>query len=158
MKFAAFLFSLVVGFAASAQEVPQIPFEKYKLATGLEVILVEDPRLPLVAVNMWYHVGALNEEQGRTGFAPLFEHLMFAGSKHVPRGMADQLTEAAGATDSNGSTDFDRTNYFDTWPPAELELGLWIQAHRLGFLFDVGHQTALANQQDVVRKERRHPT
>src|SRR5258706_1291831 len=155
MKFAAFLSSLVIGFAANAQEVPQIPFEKYKLANGLEVILVEDRRLPLVAVNMWYHVGALNEEQGRTGFAHLFEHLMFAGSKHVPRGMADQLTEAAGATDSNGSTDFDRTNYFDTWPAAELELGLWIQADRMGYLLDVVNQTALANQQDVVRNERR---
>jgi zinc protease len=155
MKFVAFVASLVIGLAARAQDVPQIPFEKYKLANGLEVILIEDHRLPLVAVNMWYHVGALNEEPGRTGFAHLFEHLMFAGSKHVPRGMADQLTEAAGATDSNGSTDFDRTNYFDTWPAAELELGLWIQADRMGYLLDVVNQTALANQQDVVRNERR---
>jgi len=155
MKFVALVLSLVVGLAARAQDVPQIPFEKYQLPNGLEVILVEDHRLPLVAVNMWYHVGALNEEPGRTGFAHLFEHLMFAGSKHVPRGMADQLTEASGATDSNGSTSFDRTNYFDTWPATELELGLWIQSDRMGYLLDVVNQTALSNQQDVVRNERR---
>src|SRR5262249_11506426 len=89
---------------ARAQDIPAIAYDKTKLKNGLEVIMVEDHRLPLIAVNMWYPVGASNEEQGRTGFAHLFEHMMFAGSKHVPRGMADQLTEAAGATDSNGST------------------------------------------------------
>src|SRR5690242_11081957 len=83
------------------------------------------------------------------------EVMMVAGSKHVPRGMADQLTEAVGATDSNGSTWFDRTNYFDTWPSDQLELGLWIQSDRMGYLLDVLDQTALSNQQDVVRNERR---
>ena len=147
--------ALVLALAASAQAVPDIPFEKYKLANGLEVILVEDHRLPLAAVNIWYHVGAVNEDPGRTGFAHLFEHLMFAGSKHVPRGMADQLIEAAGGTDSNGTTDFDRTNYFDTVPASELELALWIHSDRMGYMLDVVDQTALANQQDVVRNERR---
>ena len=146
-----FLASLCAG----AQDVPRIPFEKYKLANGLDVILVEDHRLPLVAVNIWYHAGPVNEAPGQTGFAHLFEHLMFAGSKHVPRGMADQLLEAAGATDSNGTTDFDRTNYFDTVPAGELELALWIHSDRMGYMLDVVDQTALANQQDVVRNERR---
>src|SRR5258708_40088316 len=104
------LFALTVSLAAFAQETPQIPFEKYKLGNGLDVVLVEDHRLPLVALNLWYHVGAVNEEAGRTGFAHLFEHMMFAGSKHVPRGMADQLTEGAGATDSNGSDPFQPTH------------------------------------------------
>src|SRR5258708_9659540 len=81
--------------------------------------------------------------------------MMFAGSKHVPRGMADQLSEGAGATDSTGSTDFDRTNYYDTWPSDQVELGLWIHADRMGYLLDVLDQAALANQQDVVRNERR---
>src|SRR5437870_7624733 len=150
------LFFVTVSFislAAAAADALSIPFEKYKLANGLEVILVEDHRLPLVAVNIWYHAGAVSEEPGRTGFAHLFEHMMFAGSKHVPRGLADQLTEGAGATDSNGTTDFDRTNYFDTWPREELELGLWIHSDRMGYLLDVLDQAALANQQDVVRNE-----
>lgn len=145
--------------SASAQQapsdIPQIPFEKYTLKNGLEVILVEDKRLPLVAVNIWYHVGAANEEPGLTGFAHLFEHMMFAATKHVPRGMADRLLEGAGGSDSNGTTNNDRTNYFDTVPSHQLELALWIHADRMGFLLDVLDQTALANQQDVVRNERR---
>src|SRR5262245_34863673 len=147
--------TLVLMPASLAQDVPSIAFEKYKLANGLEVILVEDHRLPLVAVNIWYHVGPVNEEPGRTGFAHLFEHLMFAGSKHVPRGEADKLLEAAGRTDSNGTTEFDRTNYFDTVPASELELALWIHSDRMGYMLDVVDQTALSNQQDVVRNERR---
>jgi zinc protease len=134
---------------------PHIAYEKYTLPNGLDVILVEDHRLPVVAVNIWYHVGAANEEPGLTGFAHLFEHMMFAASKHVPRGMADTLLEGAGVTDSNGSTDFDRTNYFDTVPSNQLELDLWIHADRMGYLLDVLDQTALTNQQDVVRNERR---
>ncbi len=154
-RLSALLFAFLCSLGAFAQDTQQIPFEKYKLGNGLEVILLEDHRLPLVALNVWYHVGAVNEEPGRTGFAHLFEHMMFAGSKHVPRGMADQLTEGAGATDSNGSTDFDRTNYYDTWPSDQLQLGLWIHADRMGYLLDVLDQAALANQQDVVRNERR---
>src|SRR5450631_286385 len=100
--------------ASDSTPLPKIAFEKYTLPNGLDVILVENHKLPITAVNVWYHVGAANEEPGLTGFAHLFEHMMFAASKHVPRGMADKLLEGAGATDSNGSTDFDRTNYFDT--------------------------------------------
>ena len=92
--------------------IPRLDFEKYTLPNGLEVILRQDRRLPMVAVNLWYHVGPANEEPGRTGFAHLFEHMMFQGSKHVPADGHFQLLEAAGATGLNGTTDYDRTNYF----------------------------------------------
>ena len=143
------------GAATAAAAVPQFPIEKYTLPNGLEVILVEDRKLPLVAVNIWYHVGPANEAPGLTGFAHLFEHMMFAATKHAPRGLVDQLLESAGATDSNGSTDFDRTNYHDTVPSNQLELALWAHADRMGYLLDVLDQKALTNQQDVVRNERR---
>lgn len=141
--------------ATAATSVPNVAYEKYTLPNGLDVILVEDHKLPVTAVNIWYHVGPANEAPGLTGFAHLFEHMMFAATKHVPRGMADQLLEGAGATDSNGSTDFDRTNYFDTVPSNQLELALWAHSDRMGYLLDVLDQTALTNQQDVVRNERR---
>lgn len=140
---------------ASNATLPGIAFEKTTLPNGLEVILVEDHRLPIVAVNIWYHVGPANEAPGLTGFAHLFEHMMFAATRHVPRGLADRLLEGAGATDSNGSTDYDRTNYFDTVPSNQLELALWVHADRMGYLLDVLDQAALSNQQDVVRNERR---
>lgn len=141
--------------AVTNAPLPKIAYEKYTLPNGLDVILVEDHRLPITAVNIWYHVGAANEEPGLTGFAHLFEHMMFSASKHVPRGLADKLLESAGATDFNGTTDFDRTNYFDTVPSNQLELALWIHSDRMGYLLDVLDQTALTNQQDVVRNERR---
>jgi len=134
---------------------PSIPYEKYRLGNGLEVILAQDRSLPIVAVNLWYHVGAANEEPGRTGFAHLFEHMMFTGSKHIRRGLADELLSAAGVSDSNATTSFDRTNYFDTVPSNQLELALWTHADRMGYLLDSLDQTALSNQQDVVRNERR---
>ena len=132
-----------------------IRHEKYKLDNGLEIILVEDHRLPLVAFNLWVHAGPRNEAAGQTGFAHLFEHLLFAGTKHIARGETDKLIDAAGGTDSNGSTNFDRTNYFFTLPSKELELGLWIKADMLGYMSDQVDDIALANQQDVVRNERR---
>lgn len=136
-------------------DVPHIAFDKYTLPNGLQVILVEDKRLPLVAVNVWYHVGPANEAPGLAGFAHLFEHMMFAGSKHLPRGLADRLLEGAGATDSNGGTGYDSTSYYDTVPSNQLELALWVHADRMGYLLDVLDQKALTNQQDVVRNERR---
>lgn len=132
-----------------------IRHEKLTLANGFEVILVEDHRLPLVAFNLWVHAGPRNEAPGQTGFAHLFEHLMFAGSRHVPRGKFDQYVDAAGGTDSNGSTNFDRTNYFFTLPSNQLELGLWLKSDMLGWMIDEVDSVALANQQDVVRNERR---
>jgi zinc protease len=140
---------------ARMSDVPDIPFEKYTLTNGLDVILSEDHRLPLTAVNVWYHVGPAYEEPGRTGFAHLFEHMMFQGSKHVKANEHFRLTEAAGASDVNGTTDFDRTNYFETLPSNELELGLWLESDRMGYLLDVLDQANLSNQQDVVRNERR---
>ena len=151
---------LLASLSAPAMSQPPIPlpvvaYDKYVLPNGLQVILVEDRRLPIAAVNLWYHVGPANEEPGLTGFAHLFEHMMFAATRHIPRGLADRLLEGAGATDSNGSTDLDRTNYYDTVPSNQLELALWVHADRMGYLLDVLDQKALTNQQDVVRNERR---
>jgi zinc protease len=136
-------------------EVPSLKFEKYQLENGLEVILSEDHRLPMVAVNLWYHVGPANELPGRTGFAHLFEHMMFEGSKHVPGNAHFHFLEGAGASDINGTTDFDRTNYFETLPSNQLELALWLESDRMGYLPDKLDQANLSNQQDVVRNERR---
>src|SRR5882762_2131545 len=139
----------------AALVVPQLKFEKYKLENGLEVIFSEDHRLPMVAVNLWYHVGPANELPGRTGFAHLFEHMMFEGSRHVPGSSHFHYLEAAGASDINGTTDFDRTNYFETLPSNQLELALWLESDRMGYLPDKLDQANLSNQQDVVRNERR---
>jgi zinc protease len=134
---------------------PQIKFEKYTLKNGLEVILSENHRLPLVAVDLWYHVGPANERAGRTGFAHLFEHMMFEGSQHVGPKMHDRFLEGAGASDINGTTDFDRTNYFETLPSNQLELALWLESDRMGYLLGKLDAERLANQRDVVRNERR---
>src|SRR5258706_3593430 len=142
--------------ATPAQDAaPTIKFEKYTLPNGLRVIIAEDHRLPLVAVNLWYHVGPAYEEPGRTGFAHLFEHMMFQGSKHVAPNAHIRFLEAAGASDLNGTTDFDRTNYFETLPSNQLELALWLESDRMGYLPDQLDQASLTNQQDVVRNERR---
>src|SRR6476469_247323 len=109
----------------------------------------------MVAVNLWYHVGPANEEAGRTGFAHLFEHMMFQASKHVPADTYFKTLEGAGGSNINGTTDFDRTNYFETLPSNQLELGLWLESDRMGYLLDVVDQKSLSNQQDVVRNERR---
>src|SRR5512138_1730623 len=107
---------------ATANPLPQIAFQKYTLKNGLDVILMEDHRLPLVAVNIWYHVGPANERPGLTGFAHLFEHMMFEGSKYVGEKAHFLYLEAAGASTIDGSTDFDRTNYYETLPSNQLEL------------------------------------
>jgi zinc protease len=140
---------------APAAPAPTIKFEKYTLSNGLEVILSEDHRLPLVSTNIWYHVGPANELPGRTGFAHLFEHMMFEGSKHVAGNSHIRYLEGAGASDLNGTTDFDRTNYFETLPSNQLELALWLESDRMGYLPDKLDQASLTNQQDVVRNERR---
>ena len=119
------------------------------------MILLEDHRLPLVAVNIWYHVGPANERPGLTGFAHMFEHMMFEGSKYVGEKAHFQYLEAAGASDINGTTDFDRTNYFETLPSNQLELALWLESDRMGFLLDQLDEKKLENQRDVVRNERR---
>jgi zinc protease len=165
-RFAATIVALVLflaGLTAFAQQnaakptqsFPELKYEKYRLPNGLEVILSQDHRLPLVAVNLWYHVGAANEVVGRTGFAHLFEHMMFEGSKHVGPKAHFRYLEAAGANDINGTTEFDRTNYFETLPSNQLELALWLESDRMGFLLETLDHEKLANQRDVVRNERR---
>ncbi|HEX7077499.1 MAG TPA: pitrilysin family protein [Candidatus Eisenbacteria bacterium] len=143
--------------ALAAVKPPQVrlDFEKYTLPNGLEVILREDHRLPNVAVNIWYHVGPANETEGRTGFAHLFEHMMFQSSGHVGEDQIWKYLEGAGASFINGSTDFDRTNYLEDMPASGLEMALWLESDRMGFLLDRLTGPSLANQQDVVRNERR---
>ena len=134
-----------------------VQFERYTLPNGLTVILTPDRRLPIVGVNLWYHVGGANETPGRSGFAHLFEHLMFQGSKHRTGNEQDfaGLLEAAGSSDLNASTWNDRTNYFETLPANRLELSLWLESERMAFLLDGLDQTKLDTQRDVVRNERR---
>ena len=141
--------------AATPLKTPDIAFQKFTLPNGLTVITHEDHRLPLVAVDLWYHVGPLNERPGRTGFAHLFEHMMFEGSEHVGEKAHFKFVEQAGATDINGTTDFDRTNYFETLPSNQLELGMWLESDRMGFLMEGLDRAKLTNQRDVVRNERR---
>jgi zinc protease len=140
--------------AARAQSVPKLQFEKLTLPNGLQVILHEDHSTPIVVANTWYHVGSGDEKPGRTGFAHLFEHLMFMGSQNVPQGQFDKWLESVGA-DNNGSTDFDRTNYFEQLPSNALPLALWLDADRMGNLLPVMDQPKLDLQRDVVKNERR---
>jgi zinc protease len=140
--------------AADTRPRVDLRFEKYELRNGLEVILHQDRTLPLVAVNVWYHVGPANEPRGRSGFAHLFEHLMFEGSRHVGRRM-DQLLESAGVTNANGTTSWDRTCYFETVPRQHLELVLWMESDRMGFLSEAFTSERFAVQRDVVKNERR---
>lgn len=132
----------------------KIPFETYKLPNGLTVVLSEDHTTPTVAVNVWYYVGSKNEMPGRTGFAHLFEHVMFTGSGHVPYGLHDKLTEGVGGG-NNGSTNNDRTNYYETIPSNYLETALWLESDRMGFLLDKLDLAKLNAQRDVVKNERR---
>lgn len=138
----------------AAQDVFVVPFEKYTLANGLTVILHRDPSQTNVAVNVWYHVGPVNEPAERSGFAHLFEHLMFEGSKYAGR-QFDALLEAAGGTNMNGTTNWDRTNYYETVPSEHLELALWLEADRMGFMIDGVTQERLDVQREVVKNERR---
>jgi zinc protease len=136
------------------EPVAAIAFEKFKLNNGLTVILHSDRSLPLVAVNVWYHVGPANEPAHRSGFAHLFEHLMFEGSKHVGHEF-DRILESIGATNSNGTTSWDRTNYFETAPSENLSTLLWLESDRMGYMIDTLTQERLDVQRDVVKNERR---
>jgi zinc protease len=130
-----------------------IPFSKHTLANGLDVIVHEDRSLPIVAVNLWYHVGSKNESPGRTGFAHLFEHLMFEGSQHYDRGYFHPLQEAGASL--NGSTNADRTNYWEVVPTNALDLALWMESDRMGYLLPALTDAKFDNQRDVVLNERR---
>jgi zinc protease len=131
-----------------------VPYELFRLPNGLTVILHEDHSVPQVAVNVWYHAGSAREKPGRTGFAHLFEHLMFEGSGHVKEGLFDSLLEAAGGT-NNGSTTEDRTNYYETLPSNALDLALYLESDRMGYLLDVVTPQMVDSQRDVVKNERR---
>ncbi|HKJ80395.1 MAG TPA: insulinase family protein, partial [Ignavibacteriaceae bacterium] len=130
-----------------------IGYEKYKLENGLDVILHHDTNLPLVCVNIWYRVGSANEVKGKTGIAHLFEHMMFQGSQNVPKEKHFKFIQEAGGT-LNGSTSFDRTNYFEKVPSNYLELALWLESDRMGFLLPALTQDKLTNQIGVVSNER----
>ena len=141
----------VVATTASKPSVT-IPHEKIELDNGLDVILAEDHSVPFVWVNLWYNVGSKDEQAGRTGFAHLFEHLMFQGSEHYDADYFIPL-QAVGAR-INGTTNFDRTNYFEGVPSEQLPLALWLESDRMGWLLPA-LTDELKNQQDVVRNERR---
>jgi zinc protease len=140
---------------APAADIPKIDVQKFTLSNGLEVILSENHKLPMVGVDLWYHVGPVNEVEGRTGFAHLFEHMMFQSSKHTGHDAYFRVLQGVGASTINGTTDFDRTNYFETVPSNQLEVALWLESDRMGFLLEKLDQAQLTNQQDVVRNERR---
>jgi zinc protease len=137
-----------------ARAADPLPFTRFVLGNGLEVIVHEDHTVPVVAIDLWYHVGSKDETPGKTGFAHLFEHLMFKGSSHVADGqLARTMLEAGGWF--NGTTNRDRTNYLEVLPSSFLERALWLEADRMGFLVPTLSQEKLDNQRDVVKNERR---
>jgi zinc protease len=152
-----FMLALAAPVAAQTPVSPpkiELQYTQFTLPNGLRVILHEDHNVPMVSVNMWYHVGSARERPGRTGFAHLFEHLMFMGSGHVKPGEFDQWLEAAGG-DNNGSTENDRTNYWVNAPANSLELALFLESDRMGYLLDTMTPKTVDAQRDVVKNERR---
>jgi zinc protease len=155
MKFAAALFAVLLPASLGAQTPSlQLPYTQFTLPDGLHVILHEDHSVPVVSVNVWYHVGSGRERPGRTGFAHLFEHLMFMGSGHVKPGEFDSWLEGAGGQ-NNGSTEYDRTNYWINVPSNALELALFLESDRMGYLLDTMTPKTVDAQRDVVKNERR---
>ncbi len=147
------LLSLLFSMCLHAQDI-DIPFQKFVLPNGLTLIVHEDHKAPIVAVNIWYHVGSKNERPGKTGFAHLFEHLMFGGSEHFHGRYIDAL-ERIGATDLNGTTSEDRTNYFETVPASALDYVLWMESDRMGYMVNAIDQKTLDLQRGVVQNEKR---
>jgi zinc protease len=145
--------ALALGAVQARAADPEVKFEKYRLRNGLTVILSEDHRLPQVSVNVWYHVGAANQTPGHSGFAHLFEHMMFSGSVHAKD--PDTILEQIGGSNRNGSTSFDRTNYYETVPSNELPTALWLESDRMGFLLPTLDAEKLKIQRDVVSNEYR---
>jgi len=152
IRSAVLLFLAAVPLAA--QTPVDIPYERFVLPNGLTVLVHEDHKAPIVAVNVWYHVGSKNERPGRTGFAHLFEHLMFNGSEHYDKEFQDPL-ERVGATELNGTTNEDRTNYFVNVPTSALDLALWLESDRMGHLVGAISQAKLDEQRGVVQNEKR---
>ena len=151
-------FALTAPVVSAADKLPtstiEIPFTKYVLSNGLTLIVHPDHKTPIVAVNVWYHVGAKNEKPGKTGFAHLFEHLMFNGSENFDDDFF-KATEKVGATDMNGTTSEDRTNYFENAPKDALDLLLWLESDRMGHLTGAITQAKLDEQRGVVQNEKR---
>ncbi len=147
---------LLAGSISLGAQTPalSVPYTQFKLPNGLNVILHRDTSVPVVSVNVWYHVGSGNERPGRTGFAHLFEHVMFEGSMHVPEGSFDNWLEGAGGN-NNGSTTNDRTNYYEDLPNNALELALFLESDRMGFLLDDKAPDKINGQRDVVKNEKR---
>ena len=162
MRFSFLAASLIPAAAIAAQSSAKpasksaisIPFEKYALPNGLTVVLSEDHTTPTVAVEVIYHVGSKNEIPGHTGFAHMFEHVMFTGSGHVPYGTHDRFTEGVGGS-NNGQTFYDWTRYWETDPSNYLETTLWLEADRMGFLLDSLDEAKFKAQRDIVKNERR---
>ncbi len=154
-RLATIMAAALVAAPALAYQAPiDIPYEKFQLDNGLTVIVHEDHKAPIVAVNLWYHVGSKNEKPGRTGFAHLFEHLMFQGSENYKDEFFKPF-EKVGTTDQNGSTDFDRTNYFQNVPTTALDTALWMESDRMGHLLGAIDQAGLDEQRGVVQNEKR---
>lgn len=147
------LIIIATAFTVASAQI-KIEYEKYTLPNGLQVILHRDTSVPLISTNIWYHVGSARERPGKTGFAHLFEHLMYEGSKHVPDGRYDEIVDGSGGL-NNGSTSNDRTNYWTLVPKNYLEPVLWLESDRMGFLLDAITQDRLDLQRAVVKNERR---
>lgn len=152
---ATILLASPLAIADSSTDDPSIGFLKYQLDNGLEVILHQDTTVPIVAVNVWYHVGSGNEVPGKSGFAHLFEHMLFQGSKNVGEDKHFGTLKEAGATGINGTTNSDRTNYFEVVPSHHIETALWIESDRMGHFLPMLTKESLQNQIEVVRNERR---
>jgi zinc protease len=150
----ALILCCTIGLGAQQRPALSVPYTEFKLPNGLTVILHRDTSVPVVSVNIWYHVGSANERPGRTGFAHLFEHVMFEGSMHVPEGDFDNLLESAGGN-NNGSTTQDRTNYYEDLPSNALVLALFLESDRMGFLLDDKAPDKINGQRDVVKNEKR---
>ena len=148
------LFVLALAAPTAAGGHFQLPYQMFRLPNGLTVIVHEDHTVPIVTVNTWYHVGSAREKPGRTGFAHLFEHIMFEGSKNVPEGAFDRWLEAVGGS-NNGSTTEDRTNYYESVPANALDLALFLESDRMGYLLEAMSPEKVNGQRDVVKNERR---
>src|SRR5215472_13263285 len=146
------LFSLLSAIVSSQSLDIDIPYQRFVLKNGLTLIVHEDHKAPIVAVNIWYHVGSKNERPGKTGFAHLFEHLMFGGSEHSKHRYIEAM-EPIGATDLNGTTNEDRTNYFENVPTPALDYTLWLESDRMGHMLGAIDQKTLDLQRDVVQNE-----
>ena len=152
-----FLYFIIVFSPLSviaSEELPDIKYDKFTLPNGLRVIVHEDRKIPVVAVNVWYHVGSKDELPGKTGFAHLFEHLMFNGTENYNNEYFGPFQQV-GATNMNGTTNNDRTNYFENVPTPALDLALWMESDRMGHLLGVVNQEKLDEQRGVVQNEKR---